>query len=137
VLTFSLVAVLLGGAGAIFYFALAWGDEKASAHSSAAEEAPAPFVAEGASTLPEVAPAPSLQAAAPKPERSAELQNFVDAMVIAGIRTSDTGNRAIINGRMHGVGDKLPPSMELTLVNVQPRRLTFRDQHGFTYQRSF
>lgn len=142
----AVIIGLLGAGGFLVYIALAPEKESVTVAEpapppDATAEAPPPVAA---TPEPEAAPAPpaeaAQQAAAPpvapsKP--SAALENYMRSMQVAGIRVSGTEERAIINGRMYSVGDKLPITFELRLISVAPGRLEFRDANGVIYRKHF
>jgi hypothetical protein len=150
-LSFAVAIMLLTASGFLLYLAFSQRDRTPPAAEQKPPEPPpaltaAVVAAAAAEPVPETVsapPPPPAAAALPEapppapPQRSADLQAFVDAMQIAGVREAGAGSRASINGRMHGVGDRLPPSMELELIEIASRRLVLRDRNGFTYERTF
>lgn len=148
----AVIVGLLGTAGFLIYIALSPDKAPASAAEPAlpapAAEAP-PAVAGAPEIEPAFAPpadppaqpaegAPAPVATPPAaPEFPAPLEDYMRSMQVAGIRVSHTDERAIINGRMYAVGEKLPISFELRLVAVAPGRLEFRDANGVIYRKHF
>lgn len=149
----AIIIGLLGTGGYLVYIALSPEKETAIASEPAAPEAgevaPLPVAdapeTETVSAKPPAPADPTFQqpAASPAatppapPEPSAALRNYMRTMQVAGIRVSGTEERAIINGRMYAVGDKLPITFELRLVGVAPGRLEFRDANGVLYRKHF
>jgi hypothetical protein len=96
---------------------------------------------------PSPAPEPEVVLRAPEPPPGptpAELEDlalrarlYLDAITIAGARGTGPDGRALINNRLHRVGDTVDPVLNLRLVDVAPGRLTFEDPHGRRYTRSF
>lgn len=68
---------------------------------------------------------------------SPEIERLMKTMRISGIRISDAGARATINGKMFSVGEKLPAPFDLELIRIEPDQLVFRDGSGLTYRRHF
>lgn len=108
--------------------------EAAPVSVSAASEEQAPAAAEQAAERDSGAEAISTTGGS---EPFAALEKYMNEMEVSGIRVSDTGKRAIINGRMYAIGDKLPITFELRLAEVAPGQLEFRDANGVIYRKHF
>ncbi len=132
ILGLVVVVLLLGASGILLYFAFSSRDETPVVAETPLQEpveAVAPVVAEEM----EVPPVSVIE---PFPS-SSDIQGFIKSLQISGIRVSDTGNRAIINGRMYAVGDRLPTAHRLQLVEIAPGQLTFTDANRVSYRRRF
>lgn len=146
----AIIIGLLGAGAFLIYIALSPEKEPSIAAepppTAAPQEPPPPVAAapetETAPALPANPPHETAEASAPPAppaasEPPAALENYMRSMQVAGIRVSDTEKRAIINGRMYAIGDKLPITFELRLVAVAPGRLEFRDANGVVYRKHF
>lgn len=92
----------------------------------------APSVA--APTPPPVAVAP---APAPPPVPDERITAFVDAIKVAGIRSSGTESRVLMNERVYRVNDLVDRALGIRLIKVGTDTLTFADAKGATYVKNF
>jgi hypothetical protein len=109
----------------------------ASAESStptpAAVELPTTPLAQPAPTAPTVEPAAVPAPALPDPR----IQTFVDAIRVAGIRSSGAESKVLMNDRVYRVGDTVDMALGIKLEAVAPDSLTFVDAHGASYKKNF
>ncbi len=97
-------------------------------------------------------PAPSVPAAAidvavpPKPEPAkpalpGKLEpraiNYIESLHVAGIRASSTDAKVLMNDRVYRVGSIVEREMGLKLTGITSNSLTFEDEHGASYTRTF
>ncbi|HWA24685.1 MAG TPA: hypothetical protein VG734_03345 [Lacunisphaera sp.] len=81
----------------------------------------------------------------PKPEASAarpgKLEpraiNFIESLRVAGIRASATDSKVLMNDRVYRLGTIVEHEMGLKLVGITANSLTFEDERGGTYTRTF
>jgi hypothetical protein len=116
--------------------------------------APTPAPAPVTPTLPppeKVAPAPTEPVtaapppAAPPPAANAtppafdpRVHAFVDAVRVAGIRSSASGDsRVLMNDRVYRLNDIVDRALGIRLTKVEPNTLTFTDANGATYVKNF
>jgi hypothetical protein len=66
-----------------------------------------------------------------------EIQLFVDAIRVTGIKSSGGESKVLMNDRVYRVNDFVNRSLALKLVRVEPEMLTFSDASGTTYTKSF
>lgn len=98
--------------------------------------APTPAAAAVASIQtppPTVAPKPDLPPAKLEPKAI----NYIEAIRVAGIRASTTDSKVLMNDRVYRLGDVVEHEMGLKLVGITSNSLTFEDEHGSRYTRSF
>jgi hypothetical protein len=107
-------------------------------------EAPAPIVLPvPAASTPVVAaevPAPPK----PEPAKSAvpgKLEpraiNFIESLHVAGIRASSSDAQVLMNDRVYRIGSVVEADMGLKLTGITTHSLTFEDEHGASYTRTF
>jgi hypothetical protein len=89
-------------------------------------------------------PAPVVEQPKPEPARpaaAAKLEpraiNFIEGIRVAGIRASTTDSKVLMNDRVYRLGDTVEHDMGLKLVSITPHSLTFEDDRGARYTRSF
>ncbi len=90
-----------------------------------------------------VAAAPS----APKPEPvkpaapPAKLEpraiNYIESLRVAGIRASATDSKVLMNDRVYRIGNIVEHEMGLKLIGITANSLTFEDERGGSYTRTF
>lgn len=110
---------------------------------------PAPTVAVPAERIP-AAPAPASKAAPPsppavattpappaEPPRNVKILEFLDKLSVTGVRVAGADSRVLMNNRVYKVNDMVDYVLGLRLVGVTSNRLTFRDDNGMTYTKSF
>ena len=86
-----------------------------------------------APTAPTAEPAPAPAPALPDPR----IQTFVDAIRVAGIRSSGAESKVLMNDRVYRVGDTVDLALGIKLEAVAPDSLTFVDAHGASYKKNF
>ncbi len=107
----------------------------------AANEAlePAPPLAEPvivAAAPPKPVPvAPPLPAADPQPDP--RVAAFVEAIRVAGIRSSGNESRVLMNERVYRVNDLVDRTLNVRLTKVEADTLTFADANGLSYVKKF
>lgn len=89
---------------------------------------------------PESAPAsepaaPARPALAPKLEPRAI--TFIESIRVAGIRASATDSKVLMNDRVYRIGDTVEHEMGLRLVAITANSLTFEDERGARFTRTF
>lgn len=94
----------------------------------------APAVA--APTLYEPAPAPA-SASAGAPAANPKVYEYLESLRVSGIRVSATDPKVIINDRVYRLNDLVDRGTKLRLTGVEPSTLTFVDDAGFEYRKSF
>jgi hypothetical protein len=62
---------------------------------------------------------------------------FVDAVRVAGIRSSGDDSRVLMNDRVYRVNDIVDRALGIRLVKVAVDSLTFSDAAGLTYVKYF
>ena len=65
------------------------------------------------------------------------VQSFVDAIKVAGIRSSGTDSKVLMNDKVFRVNDIVDRSLNLRLIEVQADNLTFVDENSVTYVKNF
>lgn len=81
------------------------------------------------------AAAPAATPAPPKP--SEQVQAFVDAVRVMGIRASGDDSRVLMNGRQYRLNDLVDRTLGVRLVKVEGNCLTFSDPNGVVYLKYF
>lgn len=105
--------------------------------------APAPVVTTPTPTpAPVPAAAPVIAAAPPAPVVTApkhdeRVNQFVDAIRVAGIRSSGTESRVLMNDRVFRVNEIVERNFGLRLTKVEANTLTFTDANGAVYVKNF
>jgi hypothetical protein len=105
----------------------------AESSAPAAVELPAIPLTQPAPTAPTAEPAPAPAPALPDPR----IQTFVDAIRVAGIRSSGAESKVLMNDRVYRVGDTVDLALGIKLEAVAPDSLTFVDAHGASYKKNF
>lgn len=101
--------------------------------------APAPV----ATTLPPAPPtSPVLDAVPPAtvvaaPKHDERVNQFIDTIRVAGIRSSGTESRVLMNDRVFRVNEIVERNFGLRLTKVEPNTLTFTDANGAVYVKNF
>lgn len=62
---------------------------------------------------------------------------FIENIKVAGIRASATDSKVLMNDRVYRVGDMVEHEMALKLVGITSNSLTFEDEHGGRFTRTF
>ena len=82
--------------------------------------------------------APPPAAAAPEPPGpDPHIQSFVDSLRVAGIRSSGSDSKVLMNDRVYRLNDTVEPGLGLKLVKVTPDAISFSDAHGVIYVKHF
>jgi len=89
-----------------------------------------------------VAPASPLpEAAAARPAGTAKLDpraiNYIESLHVAGIRASTTDAKVLMNDRVYRIGSIVEREMGLKLTGITANSLTFEDERGVSYTRTF
>jgi hypothetical protein len=106
--------------------------------ASAALETPPPAAAPVivAATPSEPVPvAPPVPPAAPQPDP--RVTAFVEAIRVAGIRSSGDESRVLMNERVYRVNDLVDRTLNVRLTKVETDTLTFADANGISYVKKF
>lgn len=92
-------------------------------------------------------PPPAVAVAPPKPEPAkpaappAKLEpraiNFIESLRVAGIRASTTDSKVLMNDRVYRIGNIVEHEMGLKLTGITAGSLTFEDERGGSYTRTF
>ena len=75
---------------------------------------------------------PAGVAAQPDPR----IQTFIDTIKVAGIRSSGTDSKVLMNDKVYRVNDIVDRSLNLRLIEVQADSLTFVDENSVVYTKS-
>ena len=62
---------------------------------------------------------------------------FIDNIKVAGIRASATDAKVLMNDRVYRIGSVVEADMGLKLVGITANSLTFEDERGARYTRTF
>jgi hypothetical protein len=86
-----------------------------------------------------ISPPSSEASAPPKPALKLEPRalTFIDNIKVAGIRASATDSKVLMNDRVYRIGDMVEHEMGLKLVGITSNSLTFEDEKGGRYTRTF
>jgi hypothetical protein len=101
----------------------------------------APLATEPAPTA--SVPLPALNLAADSgastapPKTDERIHQFVDAIKVAGIRSSGDDSRVLMNDRVYRVNDIVERTLGVRLTKVEADALTFTDGNGATYVKHF
>ena len=102
-----------------------------------------------AATVAEVKPAPVAEPVVPPPapvvakpaappqKLDTKAVNFIEGLRIAGIRASTTDSKVLMNDRVYRIGDIVEHDMGLKLVGITSNSLTFENEGGARYTRTF
>jgi ribosome-associated protein YbcJ (S4-like RNA binding protein) len=90
--------------------------------------------------LPAAEPAPATVAPAPaagpgKPDE--RIARLVEALKVTGIRSSGAESRVLMNDRVYRVNDTVERTLGVKLTKVEADQLTFADDNGLVYVKSF
>jgi hypothetical protein len=91
---------------------------------------PDPALATVIATAP---PAPVVTA----PKHDERVNQFIDTIRVAGIRSSGTESRVLMNDRVFRVNEIVERNFGLRLTKVEPNTLTFTDANGAVYVKNF
>jgi hypothetical protein len=95
----------------------------------------APGAQQPATASPESAPVPAKPAQAPKLEPRAI--TYIESIRVMGIRASATDSKVLMNDRVYRVGDTVEHEMGLKIVGITANSLTFEDERGGRFTRTF
>jgi hypothetical protein len=96
---------------------------------------PAPRPASGSSRQPPTVATAALPGVAAQPDP--RIQTFIDAIKVAGIRSSGTDSKVLMNDKVYRVNDIVDRSLNLRLIEVQADALTFVDENSVVYTKNF
>lgn len=85
-------------------------------------------------------PAPAAAApAGPRTDGKSDprVSAFVDAIRVAGIRSSGNESRVLMNDKVYRVNDLVDRTLAIRLTNVEAHALTFTDANGVVYVKTF
>lgn len=86
------------------------------------------------------APAPTVPAVT-KPAAPTKMDSrsiaFIEGLRVSGIRASSTDSKVLMNDRVYRAGDTVEHELGLKLVVIRPNALTFENEAGLRYTRSF
>jgi len=78
---------------------------------------------------------------APPASPSAKLEpraiTYIEAIKVAGIMSRSTDAKVLMNDRVYRLGSIVEAELGLKLVGITPNSLTFEDDHGARYTRTF
>jgi hypothetical protein len=110
-------------------------------------EAPKPVVTPAPAASVKVTAAPAVTLAEPpkaepaKPALPGKLEtraiNYIESIHVAGIRASSTDAKVLMNDRVYRIGSIVERDLGLKLTGITANSLTFEDEHGATYTRTF
>ncbi len=63
--------------------------------------------------------------------------NYIESLHVAGIRASSTDAKVLMNDRVYRIGSIVEREMGLKLTGITSNSLTFEDEHGASYTRTF
>jgi hypothetical protein len=151
----TLLVLLIGGAGALYFFdPLGLFGKKAPPTVTAAQPEPAatePVKTEPAAAEPTPAreePSAATVAVAP-PEEPREIEppppppplpeitNAIAALKVSGARMNSSGGVFMVGTKVYNAGAVLDPELGITFVSFKDGTFTFRDERGAIYQRRF
>ncbi len=101
---------------------------------------PVPTAEPVVQAAPNPTPAPVVVAAkpiAPPRSRVEQVQSFIDALRITGVRLAGTESKVLVDGHVYRVNDMLERSLGIKLVQVDADHLTLVDSAGATYLKNF
>ncbi len=92
----------------------------------------------GGSTLP-AAPAPATGIGGPSPEagQNKAILTWLSTLRVAGIRPAGADSKVLMNDRVYKLNDVVDYSLGLKLTGIAIKQLTFVDEKGVSYVKSF
>ena len=100
--------------------------------------APAPAKAEPSKPAAPAEAKPAGQQAGAVPAKlDSKSITFIENLRIAGIRASATDSKVLMNDRVYRIGDIVEHELGLKLIGITASSLTFEDERGARYTRSF
>ncbi len=100
-----------------------------------ATDTPSPAAAAQPATP--TAPSPAPAAAADPVATDPRVHAFVDAVKVAGIRSSGGDSRVLMNDRVFRVNDIVDRNLGVRITKVEANALTFTDSNGAIYVKNF
>jgi hypothetical protein len=97
------------------------------------EAPPAPKIEEPAVVTP--APLPPVEKLPPEP--NPKVYAFLETLRVAGIRASATDPKVLMNDRVYKLNDWVDRPLGLRLTGVTSSSLTFTDEAGISYEKTF
>ncbi|MEO6244304.1 MAG: hypothetical protein ABIQ12_02610 [Opitutaceae bacterium] len=88
-------------------------------------------------TPPAPPPAPVVIAPPGPPKPDEQTLRYVEAIKVAGVRSSGNESRVLMNERVYRVSDIVDRTIGLKLIGVAPGTLTFSDSAGANYVKNF
>jgi cytoskeletal protein RodZ len=86
-------------------------------------------------------PVTPIQVSAPKsnerPKPSARMVSVIEGFKVMGIRAAGTESKVLMNDRVYRLNDVVDHELNIRLTGVAGRTLTFEDDRGAVYSRSF
>lgn len=79
---------------------------------------------------------PSVSAGSP-PKLEPRAIQFIENIKVAGIMARPTDSKVLMNDRVYRIGSLVEAEMGLTLVGITANSLTFEDERGGRYTRTF
>jgi hypothetical protein len=101
---------------------------------------PVPTAEPVAQAAPSPTPAPVVAVAkpvAPPRSRAEQVQSFVDALRVTGVRLAGAESKVLVDGHVYRVNDTLERTLGIRLVAVDADHLTLADAAGATYVKNF
>lgn len=112
-----------------------------AAVTATANPAPEPATATATESASTAAPVASAAAAPATPRTDGKtdprISAFVDAIRVAGIRSSGNESRVLMNEKVYRVNDLVERTLAIRLTKVEADTLTFTDANGIVYVKSF
>ncbi len=84
-----------------------------------------------------VTPKPEPVKPAPPGKLEPRAINFIESLRVAGIRASATDSKVLMNDRVYRIGSIVEHEMGLKLTGITSSSLTFEDENGGSYTRTF
>jgi hypothetical protein len=75
--------------------------------------------------------------AAPRPKLDARAIEYIETLKVAGIRASATDPKVLMNDRVYRPGSTVSADLGLKLAEITANSLTFEDEKGGRYTRTF
>jgi hypothetical protein len=106
----------------------------ATAAPAATEEPPPPSVAktEPPATRPAAKPLPPAA-----PQQNRKILVYIDGLRVTGVRAAGTDSKVLMNDRVYRVNDMVDYELGLRLTSVTTSALTFEDESGVVYTKTF
>lgn len=110
-----------------------------TAEESATEVAPPPFEINALKTLiPAEEPVtPQEEPPAPKPSNKAFFEEYIDGLVVSGVRLAGLDSKVIIDERVYRLLETINRDPKLIVTEITPQTIVFADEEGNTYVKSY